>query len=252
MAEQRFLTHEAIVDHLDLTDGDVVLDLGCGSGHTLVTAARRGLSVRLLGLDSDDEALGTARSRLDEVGAACHLVKADLSRPLPLRSETVTKVVCHDVLEWLPDPAALLLEARRVMRPGALSVWSHTDYDTAVVNGADRELTRRIVHAYADVTPSGAVTSDGQFGRKLPGLMGRSPFAVVRVDSFVLMRTELTGPARFRVQDMASVVRSAAAAGQVAIAPEEVDAWLSSLEAANAGGEFFYAQTAYMVTAQRE
>ncbi|HWB73224.1 MAG TPA: methyltransferase domain-containing protein, partial [Egibacteraceae bacterium] len=223
MPEQRFWTHEAIVNHLRLVDGDTLLDLGCGNGHTLITAARRQLAaLRLIGLDVDREALAIAGSRLLSTGATFHLVQADLSQRLPVQTGAVTRVVCHDVLEWLVDPLALLIEGARVMREDALSVWSHTDYDSAVINGADQELTRRIVHAYVDASQSGVNHSDGQMGRKLAAIVRRSPLELITVDAYVLLRTDLHGAARLRIQDMVSVLGGAAAAGEVDLTADEL------------------------------
>ncbi|MDQ3932787.1 MAG: methyltransferase domain-containing protein [Actinomycetota bacterium] len=251
MDEQRFWTHEAIVDHLQLVDDDTLLDLGCGIGHTLLTAARRPAPVQLVGIDIDKQALAVADSRLSSIGATTRLVHADLSHRLPIRARSVTKVACHDVLEWLVDPSALLVEATRVMREDALSVWSHTDYDSTVIQGADQDLTRRVVHAYSDSAETCAGHSDGQMGRKLVGIVRRSPLEMIDVDAYVLRRTGLSGPAKLRIDNMVTVLRRAAAGDEVNLTLEELERWRASIVAADKHGDFFYAQTAYMVVAKK-
>lgn len=246
----RFRTHQAIVDYLEPTDDDVLLDLGCGNGVTMVTAVKRVPPLRVIGLDVDAEALAVAAAWLDESGGRFELIEADLSKPLPVADASVTKVVCHDVVELLEDPMALVLEARRAMRPGAISVWSHTDFDSVVVNGADVVLTRRVVHANADYTAPHMGHSDGQMGRKLAGLIARSPLERVALGAQVLQRAELVGPARARIDDMVGNLRIAARAGEIDVTLEDLESWMASLEAANERGEFFYAQTAYTVVAR--
>jgi len=141
---------ELLVGHLDLAPGDEVAELGCGSGFTLAEAAAAAPDVRVVGLDRDREALQSARDLFAGGSARFQLIEADLNRPLPLASESANKMICHNVLEQMSDPAALVDEATRVMRSGGRSVWSHPDYDSVVISGGDVALTRRIVHLFSD------------------------------------------------------------------------------------------------------
>ncbi len=246
---ERLKVHQAIVDHLDLGSGDVLVDLGCGNGFTLATAASRVAGLSIVGMDLDGDAVAAAARWLAETDARARWLQGDVGAPLPLRDGLATRVVCHDVLEYLEDPVGLLAEACRVMRPGALSVWSHTDYDALVIGGADRLLTRRVVGAYADASYLGLGRSDAQMGRKLVAVVDRSPLQRTGVDAAVLIATALDGPGRRRVEDIASTVVGAARRGEVDVRPEEVEQWSAQLAAADADGSFFYSQTAYLVTA---
>ncbi len=245
----QFRLHQALVDHLALDPSDILLDLGCGHGITLAVIAERSTGASLFGLDVDGPSLRTAASWLGSLDAEFQLAVADLSMPLPLTDDSVTKVVCHDLLECLVDPVALMAEASRVLRPGGLSVWSHVDYDSAVVAGGDRELTRRIVHAYADYAQSWLSSNDGQMGRKLAGLVGRSSLQATNVDAQVMTSSRLDGPAKMRIEDITATLRRGAGEGKVEVSPSELDDWTTSLVAADAAGNFFYAQTAYVVVA---
>jgi SAM-dependent methyltransferase len=247
----QFRLHQALVDHLALDSGDILVDLGCGHGITLAVAAERSTGASLLGLDVDAPSLRTAASWLGSLDAHFQLAVADLSTLLPVGDDAVTKVVCHDLLECLVDPVALMTEASRVLRPGGLSVWSHVDYDSAVVAGGERDLTRRIVHAYADYAQSWLNSNDGQMGRKLAGLVARSPLRATKVDAQVMTNSSLVGPAKMRIDDIAATLRRGAGEGKVEVSPSELDDWTASLGVADAAGDFFYAQTAYVVVARR-
>ncbi len=247
---ERLRTHQALVDRLDIGPGDVLLDLGCGNGFTLATAASRVAEISLIGIELDSDALAAAASWLGESDARCHWFQGDVGDPLPLSDQTVTRVVCHDVLEYLDDPGALLVEAERVMRPGALSVWSHVDYGGIIIGGADRLLTRRITDAYADASYLGLDRSDALMGRRLTSIVDKSPLRRRDVDASVLIATEMAGPAKHRTLDIAATVRRSARRGEVDLSLEDIDGWVSSLVAADEQGEFFYSHTAFLVTAE--
>lgn len=245
----RLVVHQRIVDHLDLSPGDRLLDLGCGTGFTMAAAAGRTPGLSMVGVDLDRAAVASAAAWLAETDARCGWAVTDVGTPLPLRDASFTRTVCHDVLEYLEDPVALLAEAERVLRPGGLSVWSHTDYDALVIGGADRLLTRRIVGAYADSSYLGLERSDAQMGRKLAAVVDRSPLQRTGIDAAVLVTTSLTGPGRFRVDDIASTVAAGGRRHEVDVEPAEIDEWVAQLAAADERGEFFYSQIAYVVTA---
>lgn len=97
-----------------LPDDWIVGDLGCGTGPLLPLLSS---SVRqVIAVDGSDEMLAAARHRTS------HLSNVDV-RPgtleaLPIDDETLDAAVMMLVLHHLPSPAAALIEARRVLKPG--------------------------------------------------------------------------------------------------------------------------------------
>ena len=245
----RLRIHQAIVDQLRLTPGDTLLDVGCGNGLTLATAASRCPELSVIGIDVDEEAVAAAESWLGETDACCRWFCGDLAAPLPLPDDSVTRVVCHDVLECVEDAGRVLDEAARVMRPGSVSVWSHVDYEAILVGGGDRMLTRRMVNAYADASYLKVGNSDAQAARKLAAMIDRSTLSRVGIDTGSMIATDLAGPGRRRIDDIARTVIRSADSGGTDVHPDEVAEWTASLERAEERGEFFYSQTAYIVTA---
>ncbi len=248
---RRFGIDEVLVDHLQASPGGVVADLGCGSGHTLATAVDRTPDVGLVGLDRDEEALEEASALLAGVGRSVRLLRANLADPLPLPSASITRVLCHNVLEQLADPSGLISEACRILSAGGRSVWSHPDYDSVVISGAEEKLTRQIVRAFADYADATMDHADPRMGRKLPGLIAQSALRTVHVTTNVLLSTTLSGPARFRVQSTVAALRCAAQAGQADLSVEQLDGWMESLEEADRDHRFLYSHVTYIVVAEK-
>ena len=92
-----------------------VLDIGCGMGRYVVEAARAGYAA--VGVDVSLAALATAQRLLDDEGLEATLLAAS-AESLPFAKETFAAALSSDLLEHLPDPAAAVGEACRILRPG--------------------------------------------------------------------------------------------------------------------------------------
>ena len=92
--------------------GERVLDLGCGAGRFV--AALRDAGADPVGVEVAEAAL--ERARKVAPGADLRLLEPDGS--VPLEHGSVDLVWCSEVLEHVADTGHLLLEARRVLRPG--------------------------------------------------------------------------------------------------------------------------------------
>ncbi|MFD9126478.1 methyltransferase domain-containing protein [Kitasatospora sp. NPDC059571] len=251
MSEADEPIHGRLVSEAQLPANGTVVDLGCGSGPTLAAFARRLPGARLVGLDRSAPDAAAARTALSGHRGATAVAVADLRRPLPLRSGCADAVVSYNVLECLPDPLALLAEAARLLRPGGRAVLAHVDFDTIVVAGPERELDRRICHAFTDDRQPWMDHADGRIGRRLPGLVRLSPLVPERVRPWVTNATELTGAAARRVEGIRHALTGAAARGSTAVTSAEVHAWHSQVLEAADSGRVFFAETAMVVTAVR-
>jgi SAM-dependent methyltransferase len=107
---------------------DLVVDLGCGSGRTLLWNRDWGAST--IGVDISPFFSADARRSVD-------LLIADL-RKLPFAAGTFTKAFSLDVLEHLSPEALrdMLAEASRVLAPGgALFVYTHVRKNAPIAAG---------------------------------------------------------------------------------------------------------------------
>jgi SAM-dependent methyltransferase len=108
--------------------GDLVVDLGCGSGRALVW--NQDLGAEMVGID-------ISPFFSEDAADAFPLMLGDLRR-LPFADATFTKAWSLDVLEHLSPDAlrAMLKEASRVLAPGgALFVYTHVRKNAAIAAG---------------------------------------------------------------------------------------------------------------------
>jgi len=101
--------------------GKRILDMGCQNGAWSVNLAKTGAEV--YGIDVDAPALRGA-----EVRAECHGVELHLSlqsaQQLEFDDGFFDIVGTSDVIEHVPDPAAMLSELARVLKPGGIAFLS--------------------------------------------------------------------------------------------------------------------------------
>jgi SAM-dependent methyltransferase len=246
--------HRWLAGLLAATPGDRVLDLGCGTGASLVQAAPAVPGGLLAGVDLSAAALARGAGALGDAVAglspapAVLLLQADLKAPLPLADAAFDRVLCHNVLEVLPDPPALVAEAVRVLRPGGRLVLAHSDYDTMIFASEDLELTRRLVRDYCDTQQPWMDAVDGTIGRRLADIAGRAGLEVADVRAEVVLGRRFVpgeigwGYARNLADTLTGSGRADAA---------ELDRWLAGLQRLADRGAFLFSVNDYAVLCGR-
>ncbi len=116
-AERFFKT----LDHLKLTGGEKVLEVGASFGWSSWRFAQRGCQTVALDVTNY---LITADLYFEEDGRYFERVTADMSN-LPFRSETFDIIFSHSVIHHCKDLKKLFSEFRRVLRPGGRVVALH-------------------------------------------------------------------------------------------------------------------------------
>ena len=106
----------AWIEELAPLPGRQVLDVGCGGGILAESMARRG--ARVLGIDLAAKPLGVARLHALEAGVV-HLEYREvateaLAEEMPGRFDIVT---CMEMLEHVPDPAAVVAACAKLAKP---------------------------------------------------------------------------------------------------------------------------------------
>lgn len=91
-------------DALDLSRGDTVVEMGCGTGANIPYLRQRvGTEGRVIGIDLTQPLLDRARMRIERAGwTNVDLVRGDASRPPVTRADAILATF---VIGLLPDPA---------------------------------------------------------------------------------------------------------------------------------------------------
>jgi SAM-dependent methyltransferase len=117
-----------------------VLDAASGSGYG---AQLLGLRARqVIGLELNEHALAYARSHYPRPNVEYR--RADLDLPLDLPSDHVDLIVSFETIEHIRNPRGLLIEFRRILRPGGRVVVSTPDRDVQLFSNRfhTQELSR--------------------------------------------------------------------------------------------------------------
>ncbi|MFB7595890.1 methyltransferase domain-containing protein [Streptomyces sp. NPDC056160] len=224
-----------MLDALDVRPGQTVVDLGCGPGTDLDALAEAATSTgTVIGVDHDRAAVDAARERTAGRGTvAVHL--GDL-HGLPLADRTADRARTDRVLQHVADPALVLRETHRVLRPGGRLVMGEPDWDTLAIDHPDSDLSRSYTRYVTD-----EVVRNARIGRQLPRLAAEAGFQVPTVIPVTPVFRDVR--AADEVLGLERTTRRALAAGY--LTDEAARRWLAHL----ADGPFLAAVTFYIVVA---
>jgi ubiquinone/menaquinone biosynthesis C-methylase UbiE len=101
--------------------GQQLLEIGCGIGTDLVRFARGG--ARVTGVDLAQTAIELARKNFALNGLAPEDLRVANGEALPFANQSFDIVYAHGVIQYTANPAALIAEAHRVLRPGGTGIF---------------------------------------------------------------------------------------------------------------------------------
>jgi SAM-dependent methyltransferase len=166
----------ALVGHVAIRPGDLVVDVGCGTGAASRFAApRAGSRGRVVALDVNAGMLAVARrQRLHDGSAPVEWREGDACL-LPVADGAADVILCAQTIQFLPDRVGALREMHRALRSGgrvAVSAWCAVDenpYFAALARSIQRRVgpdtAKGLLAAFtqADAEPLAALLTDAGF-----------------------------------------------------------------------------------------
>jgi 2-polyprenyl-6-hydroxyphenyl methylase/3-demethylubiquinone-9 3-methyltransferase len=104
------------IDRIAQLNGKTVLDVGCGGG--ILSESMAGLGAKVTGIDLGDKALQVAKLHLLESGKQVEYRKVAVEALAAEKPGFYDVVTCMEMLEHVPDPAAVVAACARLAKPG--------------------------------------------------------------------------------------------------------------------------------------
>jgi ubiquinone/menaquinone biosynthesis C-methylase UbiE len=231
------------LDFSGVRSGDRVLDVGCGTGVVTRDLAQRvGNRGKVIGIDPSERLVEVAVRRMKEFGieAVVEFRCAD-GAAIPFPDGSFDLVVASAVFGHVPNGMEVLKEMVRVAQPSGTVVAFDHDIDTIVIDAADRNVTRRIVHAYCD-----RYFTSGWSGRELYAMFGRVNLDEIKVLPLTFTSTQFEPHWKRMVERLGSV-----AVKTGVVSDKEAEAWRVDLQRRSEEGRFFASRGYFCVRGRK-
>ena len=227
VAAQMVDEKSAMQDLLEPAVGQRLLDVGCGVGDDVRSLARRVAPTgSVVGVDMSGSMIEAAR---EAAGVSCTEFHVADAHALPFPDGSFDAARVERTLQHVAEPARVLAEMVRVVRPGGVLTASEPDWGTLAIDSDDREATREVVLAISDGN-----IRNGWIGRQLAAHFVRLGLESVEIHPVTLV---------VRSFDMATDVF-----GFADVAGGE---WLERMHERDSSGTFFASVTGFTVKARR-
>jgi len=224
---------------LGLRRGEIILDVGCGTGLLLEQEALAvGSEGRAEGVDTSADMLALARSRCDG------LVQANLqsgsANALAFDDACFDALSCTQVLLYVEQLEQVLSEYHRVLKPRGRIAIIETDWGGAIMNGSDVKMTQAIFNAWSDEV------SNPHLPRRLAPLLRAAGFGGIQVEAIPVVNASYTENS-FSAGMLKGFANTAV--NQQVVTRAQADAWLAELQALAARDEYFFCVNRFLITA---
>ena len=180
-----------LIDALELQPGERVLDLAAGPGEAGLLAAELVLPGGVvISSDQSEAMVELARARAGELGLENVEFRVINAESIDLPVASVDAVLCRWGYMLMVDPAAALVETRRVLKAGgrvALAVWGSPSANPWLA------VTARVIQQHGLAEPPANETAPGAFAlsdpERLRALLEEAGFVDVEIDAVDLVRS---------------------------------------------------------------
>lgn len=226
-----------------------ILDYGCGKGDFIKLLLEMNPQPKLIyAADSSLKMLEQIRVDFAEA-IACGIVVPRLCQtPDDLIDLKFDKIICHNVLECVADKIAFINAFADILAQNGTLIVSHVDFDSVIYNSSYKELTRTLVHNFADTQQVWQEYSDGQIGRKIPGLLATSVFKDrAQCETWRLVEQEFKpGNYGFLMAEMITQI------AKNSYSPKELELWFNDLTQKDQYQEYYFAVDLNVAVVRRD
>jgi len=218
--------------------GQDILDIGCGPGFAVLELAQVvGPEGSATGVDLNARFIDEANQRAEGMENVSFVQVRD--HVLPFDDASFDRVICKNVLEYVPSAADSLREVHRVTRPGGKVHVIDSDWGFVIVEPWGKETVDRFFEA------ASPAFREPHIGRKAAGALAAAGFSDVRVQLEAIVDQDGRTLDGF-VANMAGYIRTFQT-----MPDDEVDVLLQAAREAVGTGQYLVCVPQFLVTATR-
>ena len=224
---------------LQISPGDIILEIGCGPLDDVhILAGRCSPGGLVIGSDISSSLVTLAKKAANIPNLSYIRMDGQYSA---VRDSVCDAVREDRVLQHVQNPQQVVNEMFRVLKTGGRCVLFEPDWENFIIDGADEEVTRDILNFWSDQFACGHI------GRKLKRLCLNAGFTDVQVyPRTMIMHTLKEAETIFTVSENA--IRAASAG---CVSQEAADEFIAHLIAMDRKGLFFGSFTGYLVSGKK-
>lgn len=217
-----------------------ILDVGSGPGFLANEISQSiGQSGLICGIDISKPLLDIAKSNYqDRTDIEFHF--GDASK-IPFKTDDFDTVVSTQVLEYVPDVDAALLEFKRVLKPGGKVALLDTDWDSIVWHSSDAQRMNRVLKVWEEHA------SDPFLPRTLANRLSNAGFRVESREIIPIYNANFNEETYSnRLIDL--IVPFVVNTGKITIS--EAETWANDLRERGQDGDYFFSLNRYFFLAK--
>jgi len=229
---------DSMLEMCPVTEGQSILDVGCGLGHEALRLAERvGPGGLVLGIDISDSFIDEARRRATKRGSNARFEIGNVSN-LEFPEGKFDLCRTERVLDYLDDPLAALHEMVRVVRPGGHVVVFGFDFGGFIIDSDNETLTRRIEALIADEW------RHPMLGRQLPHYFRKVGLGELSLEPYFIKP-----PLHQFKRLVFGTLEAAVSKGKVST--HELNEWWGGLDEADTAGQFYMGHLGFVVCGRK-
>lgn len=234
---------ETYLDRMGLAPNARVLDCGCGTGVvSRALAQRKGFTGAVVGIDFSDALIDAARRLALEEGLDDRIeFRVGDSHALEDPDDSYDFVIVHTLISHVVDPAKVISEASRVVRPNGTIAIFDGDYASLTYGAGNPEFNAKMVNGIL-----AAIVANPHVMRQVPMLLRDCGLEVLAFLPEILAEA---GEGVFFSSLVESYVPMAVKAETVS--SETADPWLAAQREASSNNTFFGACNYYTYLARK-